>query len=47
LIFTGLDGDKAKQPDWATEGSFLVFREIEEKVPEFHKYDIIPFVSMS
>ncbi|OQE96789.1 hypothetical protein PENNAL_c0001G11003 [Penicillium nalgiovense] len=38
LIFTGLDGEKAKQPRWATEGSFLVFREIEERVPEFHKY---------
>ncbi|OQE13620.1 hypothetical protein PENFLA_c045G08704 [Penicillium flavigenum] len=38
LIFTGLDGEKAKQPSWATEGSFLVFREIVEKVPEFHKY---------
>ncbi|KAL4918342.1 hypothetical protein BDW62DRAFT_200967 [Aspergillus aurantiobrunneus] len=38
LIFTGLEGEKAKQPPWATEGSFLVFREIEEKVPEFHNY---------
>ncbi|KAJ5102311.1 hypothetical protein NUU61_004533 [Penicillium alfredii] len=37
-IFTGLDGDHAKQPRWATEGSFLAFREIEEKVPEFHKF---------
>ncbi|KAL4963397.1 Dyp-type peroxidase [Aspergillus stella-maris] len=38
LIFTGLDGDKAKHPDWATEGSFLVFREIVQKVPEFDKF---------
>jgi deferrochelatase/peroxidase EfeB len=38
LIFTGLEGEKAKQPSWATEGSFLVFREIVEKVPEFNEY---------
>ncbi|CAG7980953.1 unnamed protein product [Penicillium nalgiovense] len=38
LIFTGLEGEKAKQPGWATEGSFLVFREIVEKVPEFNEY---------
>lgn len=37
-IFTGLEGDKAVQPEWATEGSFLVFREIEQKVPEFEKF---------
>lgn len=37
-IITGLEGDKAAQPAWATEGSFLVFREIEEKVPEFNDF---------
>jgi deferrochelatase/peroxidase EfeB len=26
------------QPDWATDGSFLVIRELQQKVPEFEEY---------
>lgn len=25
-------------PPWSYEGSFLVFRQLDEKVPEFNKY---------
>ncbi|KAK7444805.1 dye-decolorizing heme-containing peroxidase [Stygiomarasmius scandens] len=33
----GADGDSG-HPDWATGGSFLVFRQLQQKVPEFNKY---------
>jgi deferrochelatase/peroxidase EfeB len=35
LIFCGHDGDTMGQPEWATDGSFLVIRELQQKVPEF------------
>ena len=35
LIFCGHEGDTMGQPDWATDGSFLVIRELQQKVPEF------------
>ncbi|PIG78972.1 hypothetical protein AARAC_003616 [Aspergillus arachidicola] len=39
-IFVGHDGDPRKDimPPWAVEGSFLVFRQLDEKVPEFNKF---------
>lgn len=35
-IFLGQEGDNTKSPEWAKDGSYLVFREIEEHVPEFN-----------
>ncbi|GIC94424.1 uncharacterized protein Aud_010924 [Aspergillus udagawae] len=39
-IFLGHKGDrnKKKGPEWAKEGSFLVFRQLDQKVPEFEKF---------
>ncbi|KAJ5272922.1 hypothetical protein N7478_008047 [Penicillium angulare] len=39
-IFVGHDGDprKDQMPPWSYEGSFLVFRQLDEKVPEFNKF---------
>ncbi|KAJ5938688.1 hypothetical protein N7466_001822 [Penicillium verhagenii] len=39
-IFVGHDGDprQHKMPPWSYEGSFLVFRQMDEKVPEFNKF---------
>ncbi|THU88576.1 fungal peroxidase [Dendrothele bispora CBS 962.96] len=35
----GTDGDTVSgRPDWTTGGSFLVFRQLQQKVPEFNKY---------
>lgn len=45
-ILIGHEGDNTKSPKWANDGSFLVFREIEQKVPEFNKYDIIFSISV-
>ncbi|TEY60736.1 hypothetical protein BOTCAL_0177g00120 [Botryotinia calthae] len=38
LIFSGHEGDDMKQPDWAEDGSFLVFRDLQQLVPEFDKW---------
>ncbi|KAE8137510.1 hypothetical protein BDV38DRAFT_292963 [Aspergillus pseudotamarii] len=37
-IITNTDQDPSPQPDWATEGSFLVFRKLQQLVPEFNKW---------
>ncbi|THU94011.1 Dyp-type peroxidase [Dendrothele bispora CBS 962.96] len=37
-IIVGADGDTSNRPDWATGGSFLVFRQLQQKVPEFNKF---------
>jgi len=38
-IILGANGDTSdRHPDWATGGSFLVFRQLQQKVPEFNKY---------
>lgn len=36
-IFLGHEGDPERRrgPKWAKEGSFLVFRQLDQKVPEF------------
>ncbi|THV02655.1 fungal peroxidase [Dendrothele bispora CBS 962.96] len=34
----GTDGDSTTRPDWATGGSFLAFRQMQQKVPEFSKF---------
>ncbi|KAF5367752.1 hypothetical protein D9758_009862 [Tetrapyrgos nigripes] len=36
-ILLGVDGDNTRPP-WATGGSFLAFRQLQQKVPEFEKY---------
>ncbi|KAF7911766.1 uncharacterized protein EAE98_011881 [Botrytis deweyae] len=38
LIFARHEGDDMKQPDWAEDGSFLVFRDLQQLVPEFDKW---------
>ncbi|KAB8294323.1 hypothetical protein EYC80_009741 [Monilinia laxa] len=38
LIFARHDGDDMKQPEWAEDGSFLVFRDLQQLVPEFDKW---------
>ncbi|ESZ93323.1 Dyp-type peroxidase [Sclerotinia borealis F-4128] len=38
LIFAKHEGDDMKQPDWAEDGSFLVFRDLQQLVPEFDKW---------
>ncbi|KAJ5655332.1 hypothetical protein N7507_007282 [Penicillium longicatenatum] len=39
-IFVGHDGDprRKQMPPWSCEGSFLVFRQLDEKVPEFNRF---------
>ncbi|KAF4162342.1 hypothetical protein CNMCM6936_002280 [Aspergillus lentulus] len=39
-IFLGHKGDPnmKRGPEWAKEGSFLVFRQLDQKVPEFEKF---------
>ncbi|KAE8155286.1 hypothetical protein BDV25DRAFT_135033 [Aspergillus avenaceus] len=39
-IFCGLNGDpnRRRGPKWAKEGSFLVFRQLDQKVPEFETF---------
>ncbi len=34
----GEDGDFVSRPSWAKDGSFLVFRQMEQLVPEFNKF---------
>lgn len=36
-ILLGHEGDNTGSPEWAHDGSYLVFREIEERVMEFNK----------
>ncbi|KAF8890920.1 peroxidase TAP [Infundibulicybe gibba] len=40
ILLTGRDGDefKAKRELWSTDGSYLVFRYLFQKVPEFHNF---------
>ncbi|KAF5367753.1 hypothetical protein D9758_009861 [Tetrapyrgos nigripes] len=37
-ILLGEDQDATTRPDWARGGSFLAFRQLQQKVPEFDKY---------
>lgn len=37
LILCRHEGDKMNQPKWAADGSFLVFRDLQQLVPEFDK----------
>ncbi|KAJ7624872.1 fungal peroxidase [Roridomyces roridus] len=37
-ILLGEQNDNQIRPDWAKDGSFLVFRQLQQLVPEFHKY---------
>jgi deferrochelatase/peroxidase EfeB len=37
LIICGHDGDPMGQPEWAKDGSFLVIRELQQKVPEYNQ----------
>ncbi|KAJ5793410.1 Dyp-type peroxidase [Penicillium paradoxum] len=38
MIFCGHEGDEMNQPKWAVDGSFLVFRDLQQLVPEFDKF---------
>ena len=38
IILTGEQGDGTNRPSWATDGSFLAFRQLEQRVPEFNKF---------
>ncbi|GFF58444.1 dye-decolorizing peroxidase msp1 [Aspergillus udagawae] len=37
-IITNADQEPVGQPDWATDGSFLVFRKLKQLVPEYNKW---------
>ncbi|KAJ7339697.1 fungal peroxidase [Mycena albidolilacea] len=37
-ILVGQPGDNVTRPDWAKDGSFLVFRQLKQLVPEFPKF---------
>jgi hypothetical protein len=37
-ILLGETGDSATRPAWAKDGSFLVFRQLKQLVPEFDKF---------
>ncbi|KAJ7260803.1 DyP-type peroxidase [Mycena rebaudengoi] len=37
-IFLNTTGDSLRRPDWAKNGSFLVFRQLQQLVPEFNKF---------
>ncbi|KAJ7723414.1 fungal peroxidase [Mycena metata] len=37
-ILVGEDGDSFSRPAWAKDGSFLVFRQLKQIVPEFNKF---------
>ncbi|KAJ7089302.1 fungal peroxidase [Mycena belliarum] len=37
-ILVGETGDSATRPAWAKDGSFLVFRQLKQLVPEFNKF---------
>ncbi|KAJ5872484.1 Dyp-type peroxidase [Penicillium soppii] len=38
LILCGYEGDDMSQPKWAKDGSFLVFRDLQQLVPEFEEF---------
>ncbi|KAG8684865.1 hypothetical protein FRC08_013445 [Ceratobasidium sp. 394] len=38
IIVTGKTGDTVHRPDWAVEGSFMAFRQLNQLVPEFHDF---------
>lgn len=40
IILVGEDSDPSlsSRPTWATDGSFLAFRQLEQKVPEFNQF---------
>ncbi|KIK54200.1 hypothetical protein GYMLUDRAFT_1024286 [Collybiopsis luxurians FD-317 M1] len=38
IILVGEGGDGTARPSWATDGSFLAFRQLEQRVPEFTKF---------
>ncbi|KAL0565547.1 hypothetical protein V5O48_016475 [Marasmius crinis-equi] len=38
VILVGEDGDNVSRPAWAKSGSFLSWRQLEQLVPEFHRY---------
>ncbi|KAG9090904.1 hypothetical protein FRC06_000832 [Ceratobasidium sp. 370] len=38
IIVTGKTGDTVRRPDWAVEGSFMAFRQLDQLVPEFHDF---------
>jgi deferrochelatase/peroxidase EfeB len=37
---TGETGDNTTRPAWAKDGSFLVFRQLKQYVPEFNKFTV-------
>jgi deferrochelatase/peroxidase EfeB len=37
-VFLNTTGDSLRRPAWATNGSFLVFRQLQQFVPEFNKF---------
>ncbi|KAF7335655.1 DyP-type peroxidase [Mycena venus] len=37
-ILVGETGDSVTRPEWAKDGSFLVFRQLKQLVPEFNKF---------
>jgi deferrochelatase/peroxidase EfeB len=37
-ILVGETGDSVARPAWAKDGSFLVFRQLKQLVPEFNKF---------
>ncbi|KAF7335654.1 DyP-type peroxidase [Mycena venus] len=37
-ILVGETGDNVTRPEWAKDGSFLVFRQLKQLVPEFNKF---------
>ncbi|KAJ8078259.1 dye-decolorizing heme-containing peroxidase [Marasmius tenuissimus] len=47
VILLGQDGDLTKRPAWTKSGSFLVFRQLKQYVPEFRRFllDQAPVVS--
>ncbi|KIK63492.1 hypothetical protein GYMLUDRAFT_241962 [Collybiopsis luxurians FD-317 M1] len=38
IILVGEQGDTTKRPSWAKDGSFLAFRQLQQRVPEFNKF---------
>ncbi|KAG9599849.1 hypothetical protein KCU77_g3591, partial [Aureobasidium melanogenum] len=38
IILLGRDGDVEKRPPWALDGSFLAFRFLSQRVPEFNEF---------
>lgn len=45
VILVGNKGDEGGHPAWAKDGSFMVFRTYEQKVPEFTMYAVLPCVT--